>query len=73
MDFIETEGLPNARKTRQKEEIGLAKKQERHLGRPKAKLTSEFMATYNAWKLGVLTAGEAMKQANVAKLHYIAL
>ncbi|WP_269724335.1 hypothetical protein [Bacillus cereus] len=43
------------------------------MGRPKAKLTSEFMATYNAWKLGVLTAGEAMKQANVAKLHYIAL
>ncbi|OQR53467.1 recombinase family protein [Bacillus sp. CDB3] len=60
-------------KTRQKEGIALAKKQGMHLGRPKAKITAEFITVYNAWKIGELTAVEAMKQADIAKTTFYRL
>lgn len=60
-------------KTRQKEGIELAKKQGMHLGRPKAKITAEFITAYNAWKIGELTAVEAMKQADITKTTFYRL
>lgn len=60
-------------KTRQKEGIELAKKQGRHLGRPKATITTEFITAYNAWKVGELTAVDAMKQADIAKTTFYRL
>ncbi|MEX0415203.1 recombinase family protein [Bacillus sp. C30] len=60
-------------KTRQKEGIELAKKQGMHLGRPKANITAEFITAYHAWKVGELTAVEAMKQADIAKTTFYRL
>ncbi|CUX94370.1 Resolvase domain (fragment) [Bacillus velezensis] len=48
-------------KTRQAEGIAAAKAQGKHLGRPKATITTEFEQAYKQWKAGEITAVEAMK------------
>lgn len=60
-------------KVRQQEGIHLAKKQGKHLGRPKAEITDEFITAYNTWKTGTITAVEAMKQANLTKTTFYRL
>lgn len=60
-------------KIRQKEEIQLAQKQGKHLGRPKAEITSEFITDYNRWKTEGITAVDAMKLANMEKKYEASL
>ncbi|PGO71456.1 DNA recombinase [Bacillus cereus] len=60
-------------KTRQREGIELAKKQGKHLGRPKAEITSEFIAVYHIWKTGEITAVEAIKKADIPKTTFYRL
>lgn len=60
-------------KARQLEGIQLAKKQGKHLGRPKTEITDEFITAYNTWKKGTITAVEAMKQANLSKTTFYRL
>jgi len=52
-------------KTRQREGIELAKKQGKHLGRPKTKITDEFIVAYEEWKKGDISALEAMRRCNM--------
>lgn len=42
-------------------------KAEGRVGRPAAQLTPQFVAAYNAWKAGEITAVKAMKQADMSK------
>lgn len=52
-------------KTRQREGINLAKKQGKHLGRPKVEITDEFIQAYQEWKDRKITAVEAMKRSGM--------
>ncbi|MCG3797466.1 DNA recombinase [Bacillus thuringiensis] len=52
-------------KTRQREGIDLAKKQGKHLGRPKVEITDEFIQAYQEWKDSKITAVEAMKRSGM--------
>ncbi|COT22406.1 site-specific recombinase [Streptococcus pneumoniae] len=52
-------------KTRQREGIDLAKKQGKHLGRPKVEITDEFIQAYQEWKDRKITAVEAMKRSGM--------
>ncbi|KAA6458923.1 MULTISPECIES: recombinase family protein [Bacillus cereus group] len=52
-------------KTRQSEGIDAAKKKGKHLGRPKTKITPEFIEAYNKWKFGQITALDAMRRCNM--------
>ncbi|MBY0018475.1 recombinase family protein [Bacillus cereus] len=52
-------------KTRQSEGIDLAKKQGKHLGRPKVEITDEFIQAYQEWKDRKITAVEAMKRSGM--------
>lgn len=52
-------------KTRQREGIDLAKKQGKHLGRPKVEITDEFIQAYQEWKERKITAVEAMKRSGM--------
>ncbi|MCU4770333.1 recombinase family protein [Bacillus toyonensis] len=52
-------------KTRQREGIDLAKKQGKHLGRPKVEITDEFIQAYQEWKDKKITAVEAMKRSGM--------
>lgn len=49
-------------KTRQREGIEIAGK---HLGRPKTKITEEFILAYTSWKQGEISALEAMRRCNM--------
>ncbi|PFE93078.1 DNA recombinase, partial [Bacillus thuringiensis] len=49
----------------QREGIEAAKKKGKHLGRPKTKITQEFIDVYNDWKQGKITALYAMKKCNM--------
>ncbi|PGV89701.1 DNA recombinase [Bacillus cereus] len=60
-------------KTRQREGIDLAKKQGKHLGRPKAEITPAFITAYDIWKTGEITAVEAIEKANVPKTTFYRL
>ncbi|WP_257144439.1 recombinase family protein [Bacillus wiedmannii] len=60
-------------KTRQREGIDLAKKQGKHLGRPKAEITPAFITAYDIWKTGAITAVEAIEKANVPKTTFYRL
>lgn len=57
-------------KTRQREGIDLAKKPGKHLDRPKVEITPAFIAAYDTWKIGEITA---MKKANVPKTTFYRL
>lgn len=52
-------------KIRQREGIDLAKKQGKHLGRPKVEITDEFIQAYQEWKDRKITAVEAMKRSDM--------
>ncbi|MEH7221822.1 recombinase family protein [Bacillus toyonensis] len=52
-------------KTRQREGIDLAKKQGKHLGRPKVEITDAFIQAYQEWKDRKITAVEAMKRSGM--------
>ncbi len=54
-------------KTRQAEGIAVARAQGKHLGRPKANITSTFKEAYKLWKSKEITAVEAMEKSNMAK------
>lgn len=54
-------------KTRQREGIELAKKENKHLGRPKAEITEQYVIEYTKWKNGEQTATQAMKNANTKR------
>lgn len=54
-------------KIRQAEGIKAAKDKGKHLGRPKAAITQEFLEAYNKWAVGKITAVEAMKLSNMSK------
>ena len=51
---------------RQREGIDAAKKQGKHLGRPRLKMPEDFPEIYSQWKSGELTAKEAMKQLHLS-------
>lgn len=52
-------------KTRQREGIELAKKQGKHLGRPRTKISEEFISAYTSWKENEISALEAMIRCNM--------
>lgn len=54
-------------KTRQREGIDLAKKENKHLGRPRAEITEQYVIEYTKWKNGEQTATQAMKNANTKR------
>jgi DNA invertase Pin-like site-specific DNA recombinase len=66
LSFVANQERDNIKK-RQAQGIESAKAQGKHLGRPKATVTSEFKQAYTAWKAGSITAVEAMKQAKMTK------
>ena len=53
--------------TRQAEGIEAAKLQGKHLGRPKMKIPEGWDNIYMLWKLGEITAVEAMRKSNLKK------
>ena len=53
--------------TRQAEGIEAAKLQGKHLGRPKMKIPEDWDNIYMLWKLGEITAVEAMRKSNLKK------
>ena len=54
-------------KIRQREGIDLARKENKHLGRPKAKITEQFKLEYTKWKNGEQTATQAMLNSNTKR------
>ena len=52
---------------RQREGIDTAKKQGKHLGRPKAALPENWREIYEDWESGYMTARQAMRQLGVGK------
>lgn len=57
-------------KERQREGIELAKKQGKHMGRPKIAIDSAFRDAYNEWRAGKITAVQAARQAGLKKNTY---
>ncbi|SDJ14250.1 recombinase family protein [Alteribacillus bidgolensis] len=58
---------------RQREGIDVAMQKGVAFGRPKARITDEFMEAYYEWKSGKITATRAMKQADVKKTTFYKL
>ncbi|WP_079524987.1 MULTISPECIES: recombinase family protein [Halobacillus] len=58
---------------RQREGIDVAMQKGITFGRPKAKITDEFMEAYYEWKNGKITATRAMEQAEVKKTTFYKL
>ena len=54
-------------KKRQEQGIALARAENKHLGRPKAVLTEQYIIEYNKWKNGEQTATQAMKNAKTKR------
>ncbi|MFX3623438.1 MAG: recombinase family protein [Ectobacillus sp.] len=54
-------------KKRQREGIDEAKKVGKHLGRPKATFTDEFIEAYQQWKAGNITAVKAIELSRIGK------
>lgn len=52
---------------RQREGIEIAKKQGKHLGRPKAIFPYTWQENYDIWCSGQITATEAMKRMNLKR------
>lgn len=63
--FAEKERIDS--KIRQAEGIQAAKAKGKHLGRPKAVITTQFVEAYNQWVNKEISAVEAMKKANMSK------
>ncbi len=60
-------------KRRQEQGIALAKAEGRNLGRPKAKVTEEYMKEYQRWKNGEITASQAMLNSNTTRTTFYKL
>ncbi|MED1060131.1 recombinase family protein [Bacillus mycoides] len=60
-------------KQRQAEEIALARKQGRRLGRPPVEITKEFTDAYKEWKSGSITAVGAMKKYGIKRSSFYKL
>ncbi|KYD11446.1 hypothetical protein B4102_2174 [Heyndrickxia sporothermodurans] len=63
--FAEKERIDT--KIRQAEGIQAAKDKGKHLGRPRAVITPEFIQAYNQWMNNEISAVEAMEKANMSK------
>ncbi len=72
LSWIAQEERDRIRK-RQREGIDVAMQQGKTFGRPKAKITNEFMEAYYEWKSGEITATRAMKRAGVKKTTFYKL
>jgi len=59
LSFVSEQERSNIRK-RQEEGIAVAKAKGKHLGRPKAEITDEFMKEWKKWKQGKQTANQTM-------------
>lgn len=66
LSFVAEQERTNTRK-RQEQGIALAKAEGRHLGRPKAEITEQYVIEYTKWKNGEQTATQAMKNANTKR------
>jgi len=66
LSFVAEQERGNIRK-RQEEGIAVAKAEGKHLGRPKAEMTKEFITEFKRWKSGEITATQAMINANVKR------
>lgn len=60
-------------KERQKQGIELAKANGKHLGRPKAEVTEEYIAEFIKWKNGEQTATQAMLNSNTTRTTFYKL
>ncbi|HEK9103963.1 TPA: recombinase family protein [Bacillus pseudomycoides] len=60
-------------KQRQAEEIALARKQGKRLGRPSVEITEEFIEAYKEWKSGSITAVGAMKKYDIKRSSFYKL
>ncbi|EJR12011.1 hypothetical protein IIA_05846 [Bacillus cereus VD014] len=60
-------------KQRQAEEIALARKQGKRLGRPPVEITEEFIAAYTEWKSGTITAVGTMKKYDIKRSSFYKL
>lgn len=63
----------NKIRKRQTEGIAAAKVQGKHLGRPPAKITNEFIEAYDKWKNGELTAKAAMESVEMKRTTFYKL
>lgn len=54
-------------KTRQAEGIAAAKKQGKHLGRPKTSLPDNWNDVYNDWSNGKITATDAVNKLGISR------
>lgn len=66
LSFVAEQERGNIRK-RQEEGIAVAKAEGKHLGRPRAEMTEEFIAEFKRWKNGEITATQAMINANMKR------
>lgn len=66
LSFVAEQERTNTRK-RQEQGIALAKAEGKHLGRPKAEITDQYIIEYTKWKNGEQTATQAMKNANTKR------
>lgn len=60
-------------KERQKQGIELAKANGKHLGRPKAEVTEEYITEFTKWKNGEQTATQAMLNSNTTRTTFYKL
>ncbi|PGT50517.1 integrase [Bacillus cereus] len=60
-------------KQRQAEGIAVARKQGKHLGRPPVKITETFVAAYNEWQAGTITAVGAMNKYGIKRSSFYKL
>lgn len=66
LSFVAEQERGNIRK-RQEEGLAVAKAEGKHLGRPKAEMTKEFIIEFKRWKDGEITATQAMINANMKR------
>lgn len=72
LSFVAEQERGNIRK-RQEEGIAIAKAQGKHLGRPKAEITEEFITEWKKWKNGETTATQAIANANMTRTTFYKL
>lgn len=72
LSFVAEQERGNIRK-RQEEGIAIAKAQGKHLGRPKAEITEEFITEWKKWKNGDITATQAIANANMTRTTFYKL
>lgn len=66
LSFVAEQERTNTRK-RQEQGIALAKAEGKHLGRPKAEITEQYIIEYRKWKNGEQTATQAMRNAKIKR------